>query len=615
MVAQPSVRAVSTGEASGSSLTVSKPAGTVQGDILLAFQSDDDGVLSDMATPTGGATWQLLASRSDTGTIGTLTKVWWKVAGSSEPSTYGFTFRAGTISGVVTVVAVRDGAAATPVVAQVSSGTGTTVNTPGLTPPDSASLEVRYAAVADDESATLSVPATYTGLSAPAQVGYIACKAAAKQLPSGAATGTLAFTSTTTPYTRHGFSVAIGTGAIDASVTPTTVTAGVSVPVPVVAFGAGPNPTMVPVPVSVPVPVVAFGAGPNPTMVPVPVSVPAPVVTVGDTEVVTPTTVPVPVSVPAPVVSAGAGTQPGAVGVGVAVYLPDVQVTAAAVPATVRPSVAVGGAAATVPVLPGDQLDGSPGQIEFNGFTLGRGTPYRWLTLDGWRGKETPDSGNAPRASRAGSAPGRPLPRERTVLWTAGLKASREEIEAAVLALENATPLLGTAAQWPLVINDLGTPYLAFGRIDRVNIPVDRLLRVGAGRVVMQWILADPRRYAINATGVTIPVNTTVTVTNAGNTETHPILIVPGPAVTPKLHNLTTGRITEWNLTVPDGQDLVINTDLGTAKLNGVDVIGDMSSGSVAVPDWTLARGPQDIRYTTASGGSQAEVLYRDAWN
>lgn len=67
-----------------------KPAGVVSGDILVAFHSCDFGLASAMGTPTGGATWLPLTTLDD-GLNDLHTKVWWKVAGGSEPANYGFT--------------------------------------------------------------------------------------------------------------------------------------------------------------------------------------------------------------------------------------------------------------------------------------------------------------------------------------------------------------------------------------------------------------------------------------------------------------------------------------------------------------------------------------------
>lgn len=66
------------------------PPGTVQGDLLIAAIATDGNTVSTMATPFPAAGWNLIGidERFDTVTFA----VWWKIAGSSEPSRYGFTW-------------------------------------------------------------------------------------------------------------------------------------------------------------------------------------------------------------------------------------------------------------------------------------------------------------------------------------------------------------------------------------------------------------------------------------------------------------------------------------------------------------------------------------------
>lgn len=214
-----SVRATATAliDASGS-VNVNKPAGTAQNDILLAFHSVDAGTLAQMGTPTGGATWLSLGTRnSGTGTDNK-TKVWWKVAGGSEPSTYGFTQNSAA-TGVLAVTAVMGAnTALTPVITQTGNDTAaTTVPTPGLTPAGVDDLELRWASgFPDGEVLAWTSPATYTELADLQSAGgnRHGGSLAAKQLTSGAATGSLNFTASVSISFRHGFTVAVASAAV-----------------------------------------------------------------------------------------------------------------------------------------------------------------------------------------------------------------------------------------------------------------------------------------------------------------------------------------------------------------------------------------------------------------
>jgi hypothetical protein len=143
-VVDASLRASSSATSTSSSFACAKPTGTASGDILVACQSSDWGDASSMATPTGGATWQLLGSL-DAGPNLLHTKVWWKVAGGSEPSTYGFS-QANASDGVVVVAAIRDAASGTPQLASTNNHGTAYFDTPGLTPTGTADYELRWVA-------------------------------------------------------------------------------------------------------------------------------------------------------------------------------------------------------------------------------------------------------------------------------------------------------------------------------------------------------------------------------------------------------------------------------------------------------------------------------------
>lgn len=179
------------------SFNVARPSGTTQGDILIAFHSSDVGSLSDLGTPSGGATWQLLSQQGGTNFAGT--KVWWKVAGGSEPSQYGFTQNSGG-DGVAAVVAITGAVTSTPVVASVTGTlTSASVLTPSVTPTGSDDLELRWAAVGSSEfsqsDVSWSPPSGGYTERADLQSGqYVTASLATISLTSSAATGTRNFT-------------------------------------------------------------------------------------------------------------------------------------------------------------------------------------------------------------------------------------------------------------------------------------------------------------------------------------------------------------------------------------------------------------------------------------
>ena len=70
------------------SITISTPGGTSEGDLLIAAVATDGGVSQQISAPSG---WTLINRGSDSGDNATL-GVWWKPAGASEPANYTFTW-------------------------------------------------------------------------------------------------------------------------------------------------------------------------------------------------------------------------------------------------------------------------------------------------------------------------------------------------------------------------------------------------------------------------------------------------------------------------------------------------------------------------------------------
>jgi hypothetical protein len=128
------------------SFSVPKPSGVVSGDLLIALHFVDIGTLSDMGTPSGGASWGTVTDSRSEGDDSLLAKMWDKTAGGSEPSTYGFTQNSGA-DGVVFIVAIQAGTwTGTPVIANQSNPETAAFLTPTTTPSGENDLEIRAVA-------------------------------------------------------------------------------------------------------------------------------------------------------------------------------------------------------------------------------------------------------------------------------------------------------------------------------------------------------------------------------------------------------------------------------------------------------------------------------------
>lgn len=127
----PSIRAWGAqAQYSGSNSTVAKPAGTLSGDLLLAFLSiAGSGNLPWSARIPAG--WTMVVDNDIGWFFGHLTGLAYRIAGGSEPSTYAFELGSG---GIARIAAIQDAAASAPTATeQVNVSSSATINIPSIT--------------------------------------------------------------------------------------------------------------------------------------------------------------------------------------------------------------------------------------------------------------------------------------------------------------------------------------------------------------------------------------------------------------------------------------------------------------------------------------------------
>lgn len=283
-------------------------------------------------------------------------------------------------------------------------------------------------------------------------------------------------------------------------------------------------------------------------------------------------------------------------------------------------------------------------QIDWNGFLLGKGTPYTLVQLDGWIGSPGLVDRSVPRPTRPGSWSGRPRAQSRTVTAIFRIVANepgRPGMASVIDALRKATPVARDADEAPLAIRALGQTLVAFAKFAGSDISVDQLFSVGIALAVpVQWRCADPRLFeavAQSATigaptggsgGLTYPLTyplsygtpagpSNATCVNTGNEATNPTLVFTGPITTPRVVNSTLGRALEFGLDLPAGQTLTVDTDRGTVLLNGTtDRLYTRTGTSVPVEYFELAPGANNITlFGAALGvGAQVQVTWRSAY-
>lgn len=182
------LRSVSYIASENTSYAVAKPSGTAEGDVLIAWQAA--GLGSSLAAPTGGGTWLPLEATSGGDVLPV--RMWWRVAGASEPTGYGFSHAGGAES--VAAVAAISGGVTTPPLSDSFQGSGVnTIDTPSVTPSTTGAVELRFAAAFTFEGASLTPP---SGLSPrfTASADLVVTAAVSRKLNSAAASGVKTFT-------------------------------------------------------------------------------------------------------------------------------------------------------------------------------------------------------------------------------------------------------------------------------------------------------------------------------------------------------------------------------------------------------------------------------------
>ncbi|MFE3452373.1 hypothetical protein ACFXJ8_25965 [Nonomuraea sp. NPDC059194] len=619
-----SVRSASSNSANNSAtVVVTKPGGTVAGDVLIAYQQATFGALTDMTTPSGGATWQELEAFGPEFDV-TCAKVWWKVAGSSEPGSYTFNgLSAGDYS--VIVVAVEGATSATPLDASVytSGGAATSVPTPSVTA-GGPGIEVRFAGGTRSGTTTWTPPAGYSEhveVNSPGS-DKICATAASKVLAGAGATGALDFTASAAMGGKLGASVVLAASSLNATVDAATVTGAGNVPAPVVRTGMTARPAVVTGAGNIPAPGVHTGSTARPATVTGVGSVPVPNVVAGSAELIEPTTVTGTGSVPAPSITAvqNRTVQPSVVTGAGSVPAPTVTATfqATIAPSTVEGTGVVPSPGVMVPVLPG-QFITEDGQVEFNGVVWGAGTLFRVREITGWEARPQVDDLTVEEANRHGALAGSSFIQRRIVQIRLQIDSVTDptQVSGLLRQLRYDTRTLRDNSLWSLVIRGYTETLLAYGKcIDRTGV-MDGDYSVGAPEPVITIMCPDPRRYSLEQHSAVVPANasTPVTLANDGELYTNPVLRFQGPAVNPLIINESLDRILAFNLTLGASDLLIVDTQRGTVKIGNTDHTNDISDTiSVPVKEWFLEVGSSQVSYETDSGGAAGvEVLWRDA--
>lgn len=245
----------------------------------------------------------------------------------------------------------------------------------------------------------------------------------------------------------------------------------------------------------------------------------------------------------------------------------------------------------TADLAPGSLIT-QDGQIQWAGLLIGPGTPFAVdrSGLTGWEDLPEYDSSDADRPTSHGAWPGSRYAKPRKVGGTIVLIPEYSAASQAIRALRQALALLDEE-RW-LTIRLHGELLAVRARIAQRVVPADQgFATQGSSKMSIQWLAADPRRYAVNEqvasttapqpeSGLTWPLSWPLdwgeakstgdaVAENTGSAATHPVITFRGPCSMPTVTERGSRRRLRYAIDLAAGEELVVDTAGGTVTLNG----------------------------------------------
>lgn len=270
--------------------------------------------------------------------------------------------------------------------------------------------------------------------------------------------------------------------------------------------------------------------------------------------------------------------------------------------------------------------------ITFAGLTVGNGTPYQIMGLEGI--EDLPDlrSGDTVRAFADGEVPGLDLLAGRTItlelaVFDSGVGDFFANVERVKAMSVPATSESAFVYQLPG-----RNPRALLARARRRSLPVTDEYQFRKGKAVIEWHATDPRIYdqSFTSTVVGLPSAATgltfnatapfvfgsagtggsVLVTNSGNFPAPWVAVITGPVTNPSV--TANGLGLTFNGTVNAGETLVVDSLARSVLLNGTASRNNwVAAASVW---WALPPGNTTVQFNATSGTGTLTFSYRSAW-
>jgi len=271
------------------------------------------------------------------------------------------------------------------------------------------------------------------------------------------------------------------------------------------------------------------------------------------------------------------------------------------------------------------------GHLQFGEMLLGGGTSAGWRELIGWRDTPEADVSDAPRPQAHGAYPGDVWGSSLVVTFTYLVRGTPEGKAAALDTIERYAPMDGV--ERVLAVHDGSGAWFRRARVIGRQVPQDRHFRHGPVECSLQFLCADPRRYALQARSSTVALPASsgglvyplvypleygtssagaATATNAGTEATPLVAVFHGPLTNPAL--VTPGWRLGFDIVLANGESLTVDTSAGTALLNdSADRLYTLQPDSDPLERCQLQPGDSDLSLTAEAGTGRLVATYHDA--
>jgi hypothetical protein len=279
-------------------------------------------------------------------------------------------------------------------------------------------------------------------------------------------------------------------------------------------------------------------------------------------------------------------------------------------------------------------------QASFNGYQFGQGSSLELREVQGID-MPTVRTGDAGRPRDHGMFRGLDVMGGRELVYDGDLHPLTGTFQEAEKALNEAT-IPGGSEDTPLYQCLPGWGTLAcMARVRKRQMPRTVEVSLGnLGKVALMFFADDPRWYGeaqqaavsppTKTAGFSFPmkfnlsfgggsVSGSLSVTNAGNIETRPLLIVEGPCEYPSITNVSVegSPNLSFDMVIASGAQLVIDTDFHTATYyTAGSTIGSTRLGTLVYgSEWfTLAPGTSTLQFLAGTNEGTLKVQYAPAW-